>query len=148
MSGFNGKDSEFASVVTLASSLDYTPSRSSLKWLLPLASDKNSSYRDQNLLFHAGYLSREDNIITMENVFCLQVETVQVLNVPVIPVGPLIATAYPLLRNPVYALSWLNAQISAQDMMDQKLFEKLVLNNFGRFQIFCFLLFSSQYIRS
>lgn len=69
MSGFNGKDSEFASVVTLASSLDYTPSRSSLKWLLPLASDKNSSYRDQNLLFHAGYLSREDNIITMENVF-------------------------------------------------------------------------------
>ncbi|XP_039691121.1 uncharacterized protein [Medicago truncatula] len=92
---FNGKDSEFASVVTLASSLDYTPSRSSLKWLLPL------------------------------------VEPVQVLNVPVIPVGPLIATAYPLLRNPVYALSWLNAQISAQDMMDQKLFEKLVLNNFG-----------------
>lgn len=80
--------------------------------------------------------------------FCLQVEPVQVLNVPVIPVGPLIATAYPLLRNPVYALSWLNAQISAQDMMDQKLFEKLVLNNFGRFQIFCFLLFASQYIRS
>ncbi|KAI5441604.1 hypothetical protein KIW84_010893, partial [Lathyrus oleraceus] len=37
--GFDGKDSAFASVVTLASSLDYTPSRSSLKWLLPLASD-------------------------------------------------------------------------------------------------------------
>jgi hypothetical protein len=78
----------------------------------------------------------------------LQVEPVQVLNVPVIPVGPLIATAYPLLRNPVYALSWLNAQISAQDMMDQKLFEKLVLHNFGRFQIFCFCLFASQLLFS
>jgi len=78
----------------------------------------------------------------------LQVEPVQVLNVPVIPVGPLIATAYPLLRNPVYALSWLNAQISAQGMMDQKLFEKLVLNNFGRFQIFCFRPFASQLLFS
>ncbi|CAK8534068.1 unnamed protein product [Lathyrus sativus] len=91
---FDGKDSAFASVVTLASSLDYTPSRSSLKWLLPL------------------------------------LEPVQALNVPVIPVGPLIASAYPLAINPPYILSWLNSQISAQDMMDQKLFEKLVLNNF------------------
>lgn len=61
---------------------------------------------------------------------CLQVEPVQALNVPVIPVGPLIASAYPLAINPPYVLSWLNSQISAQDMMDQKLFEKLVLNNF------------------
>ena len=36
--GFEGKDSGLASVVTLASSLDYTPSKSSLKLLLPLAS--------------------------------------------------------------------------------------------------------------
>lgn len=91
---FDGKDSAFASIVTLGSSLDYTSSRSSLKWLLPL------------------------------------VEPVQALNVPVIPVGPLIASAYPLARNPPYVLSWLNSQISAQDMMDQKLYEKLVLNNF------------------
>jgi hypothetical protein len=42
MTGFDGKDSEFASVVTLASSLDYTPSRTSLKWLLPLVSHKKS----------------------------------------------------------------------------------------------------------
>ncbi|KOM54424.1 hypothetical protein LR48_Vigan10g031600 [Vigna angularis] len=70
---FEGKDSGLASVVTLASSLDYTPSKSSLKLLLPLA--KPAHY-------------------------------------------------------PPYVLSWLNYQISAQDMMDQKLFEKLVLNNF------------------
>lgn len=42
MSGFDGKDSQLASVVTLGSSLDYTPSRSSLKLLLPLASDKRN----------------------------------------------------------------------------------------------------------
>lgn len=92
---FDGKDSGLASIVTLASSLDYTPSRSSLKLLLPL------------------------------------VEPTQALNIPVIPVGPLMATAYPLASYPPYVLSWLNSQISAQDMMDQKLFEKLVLNNFG-----------------
>ncbi|CAJ2637095.1 unnamed protein product [Trifolium pratense] len=92
---FDGKDSEFASVVTLASSLDYTPSRTSLNWLLPL------------------------------------VQPVQALNVPAIPVGPLIASVYPLARYPPYVLSWLNSQISAQNMMDQKLYEKLVFNNFG-----------------
>ncbi|KAK2397467.1 hypothetical protein P8452_18439 [Trifolium repens] len=92
---FDGKDSEFASVVTLASSLDYTSSRTSLKWLLPL------------------------------------VEPIQALNVPAIPVGPLIASAYPLARYPPYVLSWLNSQISAQNMMDKKLYEKLVFNNFG-----------------
>ncbi|KAK7271215.1 hypothetical protein RJT34_26929 [Clitoria ternatea] len=91
---FDGKNSRLASVVTLASSLDYTCSRSSLKLLLPLA------------------------------------EPAQALNIPVIPVGPLIASAYPLASSPPYILSWLNSQISAQDMMDQELFKKLVLNNF------------------
>jgi hypothetical protein len=71
---------------------------------------------------------------------CLQVEPIQALNVPAIPVGPLVASAYPLARYPPYVLSWLNSQISAQNMMDQKLYEKLVLNNFGKFQFFslCF----------
>ncbi|XP_019436701.1 PREDICTED: uncharacterized protein LOC109343039 isoform X5 [Lupinus angustifolius] len=91
---FDGKDSGLASVVTLGSSLDYTPSRSSFKLLLPL------------------------------------VEPAQALNIPVIPVGPLLATVYPLLKHPPQFLSSLNSQISAQDMMDQELFEKLVLNNF------------------
>ncbi|XP_061353246.1 uncharacterized protein LOC133298024 [Gastrolobium bilobum] len=90
----DGKDSGLASVVTLGSSLDYTPSRSSLKLLLPLA------------------------------------KPAQALNIPVIPVGPLIATAYPLTTRPLYILSWLNYQISAQDMMDEKLLEKLVMKNF------------------
>ncbi|RDX64017.1 hypothetical protein CR513_57479, partial [Mucuna pruriens] len=97
MGGFDGKDSGLASVVTLASSLDYTPSRSSLKLLLPLAS----------------------------------AEPAQALNIPFIPIGPLMATAYPFASYPPFVLSWLNSQISAEDMMDQKLFEKLVLNNFG-----------------
>jgi len=37
---------------------------------------------------------------------------------------------YPLASRPPYALSWLNPQVSAQDMMHPELFEKLVLNNF------------------
>ncbi|XP_054813848.1 uncharacterized protein LOC129314426 [Prosopis cineraria] len=90
---FLGKHSGLASVVTLASSLDYSPSRSSLKLLLPLA------------------------------------EPAQALKIPVIPVGPILAAVYPLANYPPYALSWLNYQISAQEM-DQKLFQKLVLNNF------------------
>jgi len=64
----------------------------------------------------------------------LQAEPAQALNIPAIPVGPLLATVYPLASYPPYVLSWLNSQISAQDMMDQKLFEKLVLNNFCKFQ--------------
>ena len=64
----------------------------------------------------------------------MQVEPAQALNIPAIPVGPLLATIYPLASYPPYVLSWLNSQILAQDMMDQKLFEKLVLNNFGKFQ--------------
>lgn len=69
---------------------------------------------------------------------CLQAEPTQALNIPVIPVGPLLATAYPFAKHPPYVLSWLNSQISAQDMMDQNLFEKLVLNNFCKFQNFLF----------
>lgn len=66
----------------------------------------------------------------------MQAEPTRALNIPVIPVGPLMATVHPLASYPPYVLSWLNSQISAQDMMDQKLFEKLVLNNFGKFQFF------------
>ncbi|KAL4363974.1 hypothetical protein GQ457_04G012110 [Hibiscus cannabinus] len=92
--GYEGKDSELASVTTLASSLDYTSSKSSLKLLLPVA------------------------------------EPAQVLNVPVIPIGPLIAAAHPFATNPPYILSWLSPQISAPDMMQPKLFEKLAMENF------------------
>ncbi|MQM06119.1 hypothetical protein Taro_038940 [Colocasia esculenta] len=92
--GFEGKKSQLAAVVTLASSLDYRSSKSSLKLLLPLA------------------------------------DPAQALSVPVVPLGALLAAAYPLSTRPPYVLSWLNAQISAQDMMHPELFEKLVLNNF------------------
>ncbi|KAL3830858.1 hypothetical protein ACJIZ3_019660 [Penstemon smallii] len=89
-----GKDPGLAAVVTLASSLDYTSSNSTLKLLLPLA------------------------------------DPAQALNVPVVPLGALLAAAYPLSSRPPYVLSWLNDLISAEDMMHPELFKKLVLNNF------------------
>ncbi|KAK1325790.1 hypothetical protein QJS10_CPA01g01585 [Acorus calamus] len=89
---FEQRKSGLAAVVTLASSLDYTTSRSSLKLLLPLA------------------------------------DPAQALNI--VPIGALMAAVYPLSSRPPYVLSWLNAQVSAQDMMDPELYEKLVLNNF------------------
>ncbi|KAG4128964.1 hypothetical protein ERO13_D09G051300v2 [Gossypium hirsutum] len=54
----------------------------------------------------------------------------QVLNVPVIPIGTLLAAAHPFAANPPYLLSWLSPQISAPDMLQPKLFEKLVTENF------------------
>ncbi|CAN6445978.1 unnamed protein product [Victoria cruziana] len=92
--GFDGSEAALAAVVTLASSLDYTSSNSSLKLLLPLA------------------------------------DPAEALNVPVVPLGALLAAAYPLCTRPPYVLSWLNPQISAGDMMHPELFKKLVLNNF------------------
>lgn len=92
--GFEGRDPSLAAIVTLASSLDYTSSNSSLKMLLPLA------------------------------------DPAQALNVPVVPLGALLAAAYPLSSGPPYVLSWLNYLISAEDMMHPKLLKKLVLNNF------------------
>ncbi|KAI3979350.1 hypothetical protein MKX01_036394 [Papaver californicum] len=92
--GSEGRNSSLAAIVTLASSLDYSASRSSLKLLLPLA------------------------------------DPAQALNVPVIPLGALLAAAYPLSSRPPYVLSWLNHQISAEDMMHPELLKKLVLNNF------------------
>ncbi|KAJ0985764.1 hypothetical protein J5N97_004120 [Dioscorea zingiberensis] len=89
---FRGQSSGLAAVVTLASSVDYTSSKSSLKLLLPLADPAQA--------------------------------------LPVIPLGALLAAAYPLACRPPYVLSWLNPQISAQDMMHPELFEKLVFNNF------------------
>ncbi|KAG4114657.1 hypothetical protein ERO13_D12G059200v2 [Gossypium hirsutum] len=54
----------------------------------------------------------------------------QVLNVPVIPIGTLLAAAHPFAANPPYLLSWLSPQISALDMLQPKLFETLVTENF------------------
>ncbi|CAL1390795.1 unnamed protein product [Linum trigynum] len=93
-SGFEGNDSGFAAIVTLASSVDYTTSNSRLKLLVPLA------------------------------------DPAQALNVPVVPLGAILAAAFPLSSRPPYVLSWLNNLISAQDMMHPELLEKLVLNNF------------------
>ncbi|KAG6470808.1 hypothetical protein ZIOFF_071888 [Zingiber officinale] len=93
---YENRKPKLAGVVTLASSVDYTTSKSSLKLLLPLA------------------------------------DPAQALNVPVVPLGALLAAAYPLSSRPPYVLSWLNDQISAQDMMHPELFTKLILNNFWR----------------
>lgn len=92
--GFEGVPSNLAAIVTLASSVDYTTSNSSLKMLLPL------------------------------------VHPAQALNVPAVPLGTLLAAAYPWASGPPYLFSWLNHQISAQDMMHPELLSKLVFNNF------------------
>ncbi|KAK3121554.1 hypothetical protein QOZ80_8BG0656090 [Eleusine coracana subsp. coracana] len=93
-SGFEGAPSDLAAIVTLASSVDYTTSNSSLKMLLPLA------------------------------------QPAQALNVPAVPLGTLLAAAYPWASGPPYLFSWLNSQISAQDMMHPELLSKLIFNNF------------------
>uniref|UniRef100_A0A0D9X751 AB hydrolase-1 domain-containing protein n=1 Tax=Leersia perrieri TaxID=77586 RepID=A0A0D9X751_9ORYZ len=85
-----GVPSNLAAAVTLASSVDYTTSNSSLKMLLPL------------------------------------VHPAQALNVPAVPLGTLLAAAYPWASGPPYLFSWLNHQISAQDMMHPELLSKLV----------------------
>ncbi|KAK7269400.1 hypothetical protein RIF29_22126 [Crotalaria pallida] len=53
---------------------------------------------------------------------------VEILCSPPIPPSPPSLLQTP--GHPPYVLSWLNSEISAQNMMDQELFEKLVLNNF------------------
>lgn len=60
----------------------------------------------------------------------IQADPAQALSVPVVPLGALLAAAYPLSSRPPYVLSWLNDLISAEDMMHPELFEKLVMNNF------------------
>ncbi|KAI9088644.1 hypothetical protein K1719_029758 [Acacia pycnantha] len=92
--GFEGKEPRLAAIVTLASSLDYTSSKSTLKLLLPLA------------------------------------DPAQALNVPIVPLGAMLAAAYPLTYRPPYVLSWLNSLISAEDMMEPELLKKLILSNF------------------
>ncbi|KAK3015859.1 hypothetical protein RJ639_005799 [Escallonia herrerae] len=97
--GCRGGDSKLASVVTLASSLDYTSSKSSLRFILPLA------------------------------------DPAQVFNVPVVPLGALLAAAHPLASRPPYVMSWLKTLISAENMMHPELLEKLVLTNFCMYTI-------------
>ncbi|KAF8701801.1 hypothetical protein HU200_033119 [Digitaria exilis] len=104
--GFEGIPSNLAAIVTLASSVDYTTSNSSLKLLLPLVSKENCQ---------------------LEMIFA---HPAQALNVPAVPLGTLLAAAYPWASGPPYLFSWLNSQISAQDMMHPELLSKLVFNNF------------------
>lgn len=92
--GFEGRDPHLAAVTTLASSLDYSSSRSSFRLLLPVA------------------------------------DPAKALKVTAIPMGAVMAALYPLASHPPFLLSWLNAQISAQDMMIPELFERLVQKNF------------------
>ncbi|CDO98402.1 unnamed protein product [Coffea canephora] len=58
------------------------------------------------------------------------VDPAQALSVPVVPLGAFMAAAFPLASRPPYFLSWLNPQVSAQNMMRPEMLEKLVLNNF------------------
>lgn len=64
----------------------------------------------------------------------IQADPAQALNVPVVPLGAMLAAAYPLSSRPPYVLSWLNYIISAEGMMHPELLEKLVLNNFCKYR--------------
>lgn len=67
----------------------------------------------------------------------MQADPAQALNVPVVPLGALLAAAYPLSSRPPYVLAWLNNLISAEDMMHPELLRKLVLNNFCKYNMQC-----------
>ncbi|PPD87057.1 hypothetical protein GOBAR_DD16001 [Gossypium barbadense] len=86
--GYEGKDSGLAAVTTFASSLDYMSSRSSLKLLLPL-----TSVIEAKLLKHY---------------------PAQVLNVPVIPIGTLLAATHPFAANPPSCLETVPAKLLLQ----------------------------------
>lgn len=64
-----------------------------------------------------------------------QADPAQALNVPVVPLGAMLAAAYPLSSRPPYVLSRLNTLISADGMMDPELLKKLVMSNFCEY--FC-----------
>nr|DAD31883.1 TPA_asm: hypothetical protein HUJ06_010734 [Nelumbo nucifera] len=86
------------------------------------------------MLSQSGFEGRDSGLVAVvtlaSSLDYTSADPAQALNVPVVPLGALLAAAYPLSCRPPYVLSWLNAQISAEDMMHPELFEKLVLNNF------------------
>lgn len=63
----------------------------------------------------------------------MQADPAQALSVPVVPLGAMLAAAYPLSSRPPYVLAWLNHLISAENMMNPELLKKLVLNNFCKY---------------
>ncbi|KAG0622972.1 hypothetical protein M758_3G138100 [Ceratodon purpureus] len=80
--------------VTVASSLEYRMSDSTLKLLIPFASPA------------------------------------QILNIPVVPLGVLMTAVTPLITKAPYPLAWVGYHVSAKGMMDEELFQKLILTNF------------------
>ena len=46
-----------------------------------------------------------------------------------LPIDTMLEMAHPLICRPPYALSWLTTNISAPQMMDPEVIEKLVLNS-------------------
>ncbi|XP_010416198.1 PREDICTED: uncharacterized protein LOC104702080 isoform X1 [Camelina sativa] len=91
--GFKGMDSGLASVVTLASTFDYSSSGTLLKYLLPIKAPAEA------------------------------------INLPIMPIDTMLAMAHPLMCRPPYPLSWLTANISAPQMMEPEMIDKLVLNS-------------------
>lgn len=59
----------------------------------------------------------------------LQKEPAQALNVLALPIDTMLKIAHPLMFRPPYVLSWLTTNISAPQMMDPEVIEKLVLNS-------------------
>ena len=96
---------------------------------------KNCFLNQEICFYYDNYMPAKDSLCRSVMwyeivIYGAQADPTQALNVPVIPIGAILAAAHPLANRPPYVLSWLNTQISAQDMMHPELFEKLVLNNF------------------
>jgi UDP-N-acetylglucosamine--N-acetylmuramyl-(pentapeptide) pyrophosphoryl-undecaprenol N-acetylglucosamine transferase len=62
-------------------------------------------------------------------------EPAQAINLPIMPIDTMLAMAHPLMCRPPYSLSWLTANISAPQMMDPEVIEKLVLNSLCKYKL-------------
>lgn len=126
--GYEERESDLAAIVTLASSLDYRSSKSSLKLLVPLVREFHIyKVHSMFVLIISLYMIFAP---TCQTALCIQAEPAQALNVPAVPLGALLTMAFPLSSRPPYVFSWINHMISAEDMMHPKLLKKLILNNF------------------
>lgn len=65
----------------------------------------------------------------------MQASPAQLLNIPVVPLGVMMTAVTPLITNAPYPLAWIGYHVSAKGMMDEDLFQKLILTNFCEFQL-------------
>jgi hypothetical protein len=65
----------------------------------------------------------------------MQASPAQLLNIPVIPLGVMMAAVTPLITKAPYPLAWIGYHVSAKGMMDEELFQKLIFTNFCKISL-------------